>query len=304
MSNQIPVRQNLPEFINRLAASSRAYDIVKSTSKWQTASAIFVAILGPVVSFTYPDARGWVALCAVAILLADLLFFEPRVKRNQELGAKIQEVFDTYLLELPWNSHRVGSPPDHEEISSLAESFKTKGSTDRLLNWYPPAAGDIPLEYGRFVCQRANMRWDMALRRYFGGLFVALIALLVLLVCSAALALKWDASQIAVSLILPVMPIAVKLLRESRKHFDSAATSERAKNLLESIWQAALQGGSSSDQLREDSRRLQDELYDRRKGSPTVPQWLYLWLKPNYERDMHFATAEMVKQVQANGASS
>ena len=300
MPNSIPDRQNRPGFIDLLAASSRSYEIVKCTSTWQSALAIIMAILGPAVAFAYPDAKGWVALFAGAVLLADLLYFEPRVKQHQELGAKVQEVFDTDLFDLPWNSHRVHSRPDPEEINSLAESFKKRNSTDRLLDWYPPAVGSIPLEYGRLVCQRANMRWDMALRRSFGGLFVTLTTLLVLVVCGVALAMQWDATQIAVSLVLPVLPAAIKLLRESRKHFESAAISERTKQQLEAIWQVALQGGMSSTQLLEDSRRLQDELYDRRKGSPPVPQWLYLWLKPDYERDMQVATAAMIKQFQTS----
>ncbi|MFM7165300.1 MAG: S-4TM family putative pore-forming effector, partial [Planctomycetaceae bacterium] len=46
----------------------------------------------------------------------------------------------------------------------------------------------------------------------------------------------------------------------------------------------------------EESRRLQDELFDRRKASPTVPQWLYLWLKPKFESEMRFGSEQMIKE--------
>src|SRR3954447_9449984 len=134
MPNSIPEYQNQPAYIDRIAASSRAYEIVKSTSMWQTLLALSAAVLGPAVSFMFPAAKGWVALFAAAVLIGDLVFIEEKVKRYQELGAKIQELFDTTLLELPWNSHRVQSPPDPEEVKSLAEAFKKKNSTERLLD--------------------------------------------------------------------------------------------------------------------------------------------------------------------------
>jgi hypothetical protein len=298
MPNSIPQRQNEPQFIDRIAASSRAYETVKLLSKLQTGLAISAAILGPAVSFIYPEAKGWAALYAIAVLLFDVVFLEPAVKRYQELGAKIQELFDTELLELPWNSHRAQSPPDPESIRSLADAFKKRESTNRLLNWYPSDVGVIPLEYARFICQRANMRWDAALRRYFATFFVVLLMLLVFIVAGIALAMKWNASDIVVSLVLPILPSALKLVREGRKHSESASISERTKSMLESIWNAAIKGDVPSEQLREESRRLQDELYDRRKSSPTVPQWLYMRLRDDYERDMRFASGEMVKKVQ------
>ncbi len=299
MLNDIPERQNLPESIDRIAASSRAYGIVKTISSSQSFLALSSAIIGPTVAFAYPDAKGWAALYAGMILLIDVIFLEPAVKRYQELGAKIQEMFDTELFGIPWNTHRCHAKPDPEVMINLAATFKKKEKTDRLMNWYPVAAGEVPIDYGRLVCQRANMRWDAALRRYYCAFFIVMIVLMVVVSGAVALYMKWEASQIAISLILPILPAALKLLRECQKHHDSAAVSERTKSMLESIWHRALKETLTPDDFREESRRLQDELYDRRKSSPTVPQRLYLWLRTDYERDMRLGSDEMVKDAKA-----
>ena len=72
---------------------------------------------------------GWAALYAVLILLVDVIFLEPAINRYRELGAKIQEEFDTDLFRLPWNTHRCQSHPDPEVINNLAAKFKTKEKT-------------------------------------------------------------------------------------------------------------------------------------------------------------------------------
>lgn len=299
MPNDIPRRQNLPEFVRRIAASSSAYETVKSTGKLQSIAAIVAAIFGFGAKAFLPEATGAAAFFAGAVLVADFLYSEPRQKQYRNLGARIQELFDTQLLSIPWNSHRCQSPPAPEDINRLATDFEKRESTDRLLNWYSPKVGAIPLEYARFVCQRANMHWDMSLRRVFAAIFRGATAVIVIMVVVVALAMKWDASQIFISLVMPVLPGTLKLLREGKKHSASAAVSERSKQMLEAAWQRALTNGTNTAELEEEARRLQDELFERRQGAPAVPQWLYLWLKPSYEEDMNFGAEEMVKQVQS-----
>lgn len=126
MVNDIPERQNLPEFIDKIAASCRAYGLVKRVGTWQSALALLAAIVGPGVGFLYPDAKAWAALFAVLVLLGDLVFLEPWIKYYQEVGAKMQELFDTELLKLPWNTHRCHSQPAPELLHNLADKFKKK----------------------------------------------------------------------------------------------------------------------------------------------------------------------------------
>lgn len=297
--NDIPQRQNEPDFIDRIAASSRAYEIVKSTGKWQNCAAIAAAVAGVGAKAFYPPASGIAALFACGVILADFLYSEPRQKRYRNLGARIQELFDTQLLRVSWNDHRCQERPAPEEINRLASEFKCNDSIDRLIDWYSPNVGSLPIEYARFVCQRANMHWDMSLRRTYSAVFYVTSAFLVGVMALVAIANKWDASQIAISLILPILPGIIRLLREARKNLDSANASERTKRMLESAWKVALSGSASVASMEREARHLQDEIFERRQASPNVPQWLYLRLMARYEEDMHFGAGEMVKEAHA-----
>jgi hypothetical protein len=53
----------------------------------------------------------------------------------------------------------------------------------------------------------------------------------------------------------------------------------------------------------EESRRLQDELFDRRKFSPTVPEMLYGLLRESHEQEMKYGSKKMVEQVSAKLAA-
>lgn len=299
MINDIPTRQNLPEFIDRICASSRAYGIVKTIASWQSGLTLSSAIIGPLVGFAYPDYKAWGAFYAVIVLIIDVVFLEPIHTSFQTLGAKIQEMFDTDLMNIPWNTHKCNPRPDPEVLNGLANVFKKKEKTDRLVDWYPVTAGDVPIEYGRLICQRSNMSWDAALRRYYGVFFVVLMVMMLVVAGAVALILNWDASHIAVSLVLPLLPAGLKLFREFGKHRESANASERTKSILEGIWERGLTETVSSADFLHESRRLQVEIYDRRKGSPTVPQAIYFWLRDQYQDNMKFGADQMVKDAKA-----
>lgn len=106
MPNNIPGRQNEPEFTHLLKAYSRAYDVAEGYSIWKTRLAIGTALLVPLINALFSDFAPWGALIALFVLLVDELLFERAVKSNRELGAKIQEVFDTKLFEILWNEVR------------------------------------------------------------------------------------------------------------------------------------------------------------------------------------------------------
>ncbi|MBX9692945.1 MAG: hypothetical protein K2Z81_11220, partial [Cyanobacteria bacterium] len=222
---------------------------------------------------------------------------EPGVKENQTRGATIQEMFDTDLLKIEWNPYRCKDRLDPEDVASLASAYKFNHSMKMKEDWYPKAAGELPIEFGRLICQRSNMRWDAALRRRYCVVFLVLLLGMIAGASGFALYHKWDADKIIISLVLPLFPTGIKLIREMKKHRSSAESAEKSKRMLESIWDRAMTETIPSDTFSRESRALQDELFDRRSASPSVPEWLYQWLQPEYERTMVLAAEGMVEKV-------
>ena len=57
---------------------------------------------------------------------------------------------------------------DPEEIQKKSQKHLELAADRSLLeNWYPNEVVNLPLAYGRLVCQRCNIRWDAELRKKF-----------------------------------------------------------------------------------------------------------------------------------------
>jgi hypothetical protein len=231
-------------------------------------------------------------------LLIDVIFLEPVAKTKQEIGAKIQEKFDTQLYHLEWNRAKVGPPPDHETLVDLANRHRAAHPNQKLLeDWYPVAVGQLPLEYARFVCQRANMRWDSALRRTYCRIYLMILVAMWVVGGSYALAARYDMERFVLSVVVPLLPASVQLWRQRKKQEDSARDSERAKEYLENLWSDAIQHDRSPEDLGREARVLQDEVFDRRRRSPAIPDLLYSQKREEYEEQMKQASAAMVNDV-------
>ena len=301
MPNDIPTRQNEPRFTDFVAASSQSYDNSARYSKWQTSIVIATAVVVPAINAFYPAFQAWGALVGGLVVLVDFILFERSVKYYQELGAKIQEVFDTELLGIPWNAIRVGERPLPETIVGLSDQFKKARAKDsdsitRLQNWYPVVAGKLPLELGRLVCQRSSMVWDANMRKRYCRLYIVVIFLMVIAGTGYALLREWTLAQFLLGVVAPLLPAIVKVWRGYSKHQESAGASERARQSLSATWTQAMTRDASADVLLTDSRHLQDELFDRRKTSSRVPNWFYRSYRPEFERQMTRGAEEMVME--------
>ena len=302
MPNTIPTTQNTPEHLRLVYAASQAYAKAKEVSGWQTVLAVAVAVLGPAIAAIYPDAAIVAALLAVTAAVVDAVFLEPAAKRYQELGARIQEVFDTDLLQISWNNHRAGAKPTPEEILHLAEAFTKTATPDALQkkrDWYPVDVGPAPLEY----CAADLPAGQHALGRLAAEILRVLLHRDDRGAAHRRAALRRDEASDARPVRAGGHRAAAaggaEALREAKKHDESAAASERARTLLEGFWTKAIEQDVPPAELLEESRRLQDELFDRRKLSPTVPEKLYASLRESHEQEMKYGSQKMVDEVQA-----
>ncbi|QEG36244.1 S-4TM family putative pore-forming effector [Bythopirellula goksoeyrii] len=321
MSNSIPERQNEPEFIDLLFASQRAYKLAKTASNVQCFLAIS-AIGASQVAYHWfpgdPDRKALAAVYSFLVLFFNTLLLEKCRNNYQRMAANIQEIFDTTLFELPWNDYRVGPSTAKEEIAGLVRAAKNPGMTRGLLrrmglrnktelkDWYPTQVGQLPLQYARFICQRASLFWDSKLRRNL-AMGVKLSGFVIAaLICLGCVYFELNMNTIVISVLAPTLPLAAKIYRDVCKHESSADFSDRAKSLLESVWGKIIKDSSSLTEfdMTDASRRVQDELYDRRRTSPLVPEWFYHFFRKGFEDNMKQGAEEMVARAKASLSSS
>jgi uncharacterized membrane protein YagU involved in acid resistance len=298
--NKIPAEQNSEDAITLLRASRQIYEDAKRIGTLQLTLAVSSAVGGTVLAAIFPVAKAWTALYGAIALLVDVILLEPAAKKKQETGAKIQELFDARLYELPWNQLKLGAAPEHETIVGLARTHSFEHPDARTLqDWYPTAVGKLPIEYARLVCQRANMRWDAALRRTFCTIYVILLLALGGVGVGYSLVVGSTMEQFMLSVVMPLLPASVQLVRQYRKQAQSAQDSERTREYLEALWKRAIEQNLTAIELQQEARQLQDELYDRRRRSPAIPSLLYRHRREQYEEQMKQASAKMVEDVLA-----
>jgi hypothetical protein len=97
----------------------------------------------------------------------------------------------------------------------------------------------------------------------------------------------------------PMGPALVKIWRGHVKHAESAASSDRVRQTLQTTWAEAMNNNPAPAVLTAHSRHLQDELLDRRKNSARIPDWFYLLNRDEFEKEMNLGAEQMVKDAQA-----
>lgn len=298
MVNDLPEKQNSERFIDLLAASSHVYVVCKRIATAQTSLALFAAALGPVLGLYDPTLRVWGAIVGIMVLVVDTVILNPWHDRCRQLGTKIQELFDTELLQLPWNKLKCGELPDQEALGEHARAYRRSHPLlNQLHDWYPDVR-DVPLPYARLICQRSNLRWDMSLRNKYAFFLLVMLVCLLLGGLVYAVSMKLTAEQLVLSVLVPVLPLVSRLEMECREQYRVARDLEQQKSYIEGIWQKSLSDRKpTGEELLAESRRLQDVIYDRRLRSPRVPSVLHNLMRDEYQKQMEDAARDYAEKI-------
>lgn len=282
--NSIPSRQNETDEIRKLAAMREAY----SRAKKIEASRIIVAILMPVavpVAASYPWVKPYAILLSLIAVLINEAGFRPWKNKLKKLGAGIQESFDCYVLNLPWNRITAGKRPAKEDILRMADKYE-EDKHPPLRDWYAPAVGKLDLRIGRVACQRTNCFWDGDIRRRYRTYTIVSLAALSVIGLAFGLFRDLSLQSFIVQVIAPLLPAYVVGINISYRNSREIRCTKRLIEHANQLWQNASTGSKKSD-LDQKSRDLQNEIYQHRRRSPLIFNWIYQCLWEEKETTMH-----------------
>ncbi|MFL6261417.1 MAG: S-4TM family putative pore-forming effector [Thermoanaerobaculia bacterium] len=299
----ILVRQNEPLQIKRLRAQRHIYGHAKLILALQSVMVVAIPALGALFVIYRPEWKATLAFYGISIAILDSVVLEPLHKRLRRRAAKIQEAFDCYVLELPWDKTHIGSPVEEEDIHSASTAHHRGRPDDQLLNWYPAAIAEIRLPLGRIICQRANLRWDADLRRRCRFALASLLFILSIGISWAGLQGGTTLELLTLGVLAPLAPILLWGIREFQKHGEAAETTERLREKSNDLWKKALEEKLSDTDLLSQSRQLQSEIYDRRSSAPMIFDWIYKLLRSRLEDQMSVAAEELVSQAKSSSVS-
>lgn len=300
--NNITVEQNAPQSLRLLRARSRVYQEAKSFQVAQLLIVVLLPMVAAVTGLASADSRPYVAALSLLATFVDVLWLD-RVQRNRaKTGARIGEMFDCKLLNLPWNKFVAGDAVDALSIAALERAW-TEGDKN-LTDWYKPSElGTAPLHVARVICQHANLWYDARLRRRVGTTLVVVTCILALALCVAGLALHLSFSDFILTVVAPFAPLMTWASREYYRQRDTADLLDTIKGSADELWGRVINGECDQDYCAGRSREFQDAIFNRRATSPPHVPLAYRLLRSRMEPIMEAGAAAMLTEYEAAEAS-
>jgi hypothetical protein len=287
--NEIAKRQNDDDALRLLLAQRRLYSRAKV---WQGIRWIGLLVLGiaaPFVSVLWPS-------LAVAIgAITGFWLFVGRTAlawgetRTMTKAAAIQEEFDLYVFAMPRMIDRT-SLPSLEDIALLAgsdEDLRAAAEKEKLLDWYPidpkhPGTENVA------IAQRANASYTDRLIKNAVWVWagVTLVWLIFLITLGGLSGLAFGAVLLGV--IFPVLPAALDVLEYLRSTWRAAHDRADLANTIQSRIEDQGEPISGQDLL-----SWQVQMYDLRRTTPQLPNWLYQLTRKRNEAAMHSAAQQL-----------
>lgn len=293
--NQIPIEQNTQKQLERLAAQRELYSSAKN---WHIAQ-IFMTVIIPVVlailSTYAPKIASFGAIFGVLSFILDISIIEPEIYRKKTKAAKIQELFDCEVLQIPKSPLKTVDDITVEEVLTYYNAhIKIKTNVEKIKDWYSPHVGQLSIKTARILCQRTNCWWDSKLRKRFSSFlkFGSIIVFSLLLILSYVVDLNLIEFTLILSTLVPFFQFCIKQGNDNK---DAADRLNELVLYSVQIWNNALDNSCDDKTMIIDSRRLQDEIFEHRKKSPLILNFFYSLFRDKDEELMN-RTSEILVQ--------
>ena len=280
MNNGIVERQNEEKYICYLAAQRQLYNEAKRLDGieilFSVVLPLFFAALQLIISDnTYLNATSYV-LSIVSMGIS--LLFGSYIDRKKEMAAEIQQHFDLYVYQMPWDNKLFGVQRNitHVVAEKAKILWKNPKEHERLANWYTTVAGTVDLKKGILMCQKENYNWDVNLRKRFRRLSVIVIIILTILVFLIGIVKNETVVMLLCrfAFIIPMLQWLFETVKQLNKDI---------KNLEELDGLISSSEPKNMDELQE----IQSKIYIHRKSCYTIPNKFYDRYKNNDEDVAH-----------------
>lgn len=293
----ITQQQNAPRYQGLLAAISWYYQRAKTVQGLQFTLSVVGAVVLAIGAQLVSGVDKWVALLALSIALLDSVLLERLQSSHRLKAARLQELFDTELLRIPWNSLRVDGRPGREEYVTAAGKYRARvKSTKHLEDWYPTSIANLPLPLARAICQRTNCWYDASVRVRFANTLYVLLGIIAIGLIWMGVSLDLSTSEMLLTIAAPLLPAAKWLMQEARKQYQAKHRLDKTKKAVELQWKELLAGAVGVEVSDTTVRTIQDLIFDGRAQNPTIFNWFYFVYRPRHEKEMNEAAEELVEE--------
>src|SRR5699024_7573892 len=182
---------------------------------------IVLAVITVVAAFVFPAGRINIGVVGGVITFLGSVLGSRREKNCRKQAAFVQEEFDTYVFDMPWNDWAA----EHPSPTLIAEAA-TRYRGNRTKDWYPDTGPVIrPLDV--LICQRSNLGWGASIHRLYAALLTGLLTVFILLGAAIALIGNLTTAEALTTLVVPLLGPVRELLEMIRNRCASSNTKTR-----------------------------------------------------------------------------
>jgi hypothetical protein len=290
---EIQQAQNTAENLRLLAAQRQLYLDEKFLFGLQAFLALLNAVLGALIALSSTLTLYVLFAGFVISFVNEAIGFLMGNKQKQ--AARIQEQFDCSVLKLPWHKLTAGDAEPPENIEAAARRFQLK-QKNPLRDWYIGTLEKLRFDAARVLCQRTNCAYDIALReKYLSGLAQVFMAS-VIAVCFIGFFGAMSVQDWALKLVGPLLPGFFLFMRQRQAHLDSIGRLRELRAHADGIWMLIIDGKSSSKRLNDESRSLQNAIFNHRSKSVVQFEWIYNRFRGQLEKEQSASNDTLIEQ--------
>lgn len=286
-------RQDDTNALRFLIAQRRLYSRAKRWVAFRWCGMLVVGLAAPIVAVIWPQSSTVVGSIAGAWIFLGRTLLMYVQKENTEKAATVQEQFDFYVYNMPAGTPRP-KKPSIEEISLLAapeDKLPTVAKDEKLLGWYD-VADDDPGEVAVAIAQRSNVAYTQRLLRstsFFWSVVAVLWVVVLIIICVVT------GLTLATFLLGVVLPLLPAFLDVTEYIVDIARSIKDREALSQEIEKRI---GNKDEAITGQNLRVwQEALFELRRDTPTVPDFIYKIKRRKNEEAMSVASAQLSKRV-------
>lgn len=263
--------QNEAEALQLLAAQRQLYSEEKQLLLVQVVLALGVSLIAFTVVSMLPQYTSQANAIAFLVAVIDSFLIQYLLGGKKKSAAKIQELFDCNLLQLPWNAGQKPVP----EVSIAAADRHPTANKASLENWYLGKLAEVPFSVARIVCQMTNVSYDAAIRKQYAiflgfALGTLLLVSLLLGICCAT-----PADKLFSGILFPFLPGISFIALQIKEHVQAISRLKSLREEADRVWSLCKDKQPEDDALTTASRQLQDKIFENRSESATVFDAVY-----------------------------
>ncbi len=281
--NQITTIQNSEQQLERLAAQRELYSSAKRRFNLQLIGNLLIPISLSLVAAFIGNFSVYTALYGIVFFIIDTILIEPIIKDRKAKAAKIQELFDSDVLEISKSPFKTADDITVEEVLTHYNAHKKiESNIEKIRDWFNVDLTGLDVSIARLICQRVNYSWDCRLRTSYGKILKVIIVILPIIIFIVGVFVPLTLEQVALILsgLLPVFRFLTKQYQENK---DSSEKLNKLNSFFNKIWERILRNEVDKTELDEIARKIQDEIYDNRVRSPLIPDSYYWIYRPDDE---------------------